>query len=151
MWNRRLTGRPCRKLIVFLLFVELYTVCASGQTDKPSDADIDRAIAECSVGTSRDVNVDAGLYRLKKRILSGKAAYSDSQIPRVLGSPVGDKSKIERFKTIQKCVIDKLHPEYETRSVPGAAPTIAPGPVELPGTPGLAPKKLPAPPNREGD
>ncbi|MGF6632868.1 hypothetical protein [Paraburkholderia sp. MM6662-R1] len=106
MKNRRRITRSHQKIMAAAMFVGLHAVCANGETAKLSDADVDRAIKACSVGKNLDVHVDAGLDLLKKRILSGKAGYTQSEIPSVIGTPVEmDQSKLELFKTIQDCVI----------------------------------------------
>ena len=81
-----------------------------GQQPKPTDDDIDRAIRVCSLGTKTDADVKGGLDVLKKRILTGEGSFSYSEIPSVIGAPVGtDDAKLKIFDKIQNCVVSKVY------------------------------------------
>ena len=97
---------------------------AFSQGNGPSDDDVDRALRVCSLGTKYDAKVEGGLELLKRRLVSGNGSYSESEIPSVIGSGVeSDKSKLDVFEKIQKCVVNIV---YKNRVIPDLPPSINP-------------------------
>src|SRR5258708_29752273 len=72
---------------------------------KPADAEIDRAIQDCSSGTATDDSIAGGLNLLRQRILAGEGGLAYSEIPAAIGVGLkADTTKIPIFDKIQQCV-----------------------------------------------
>lgn len=98
-------------------------VTAYGQQTMPTDADIDRAIHACSIGTKTDAEIESGLTLLKKRILSSEGKITYSEIPSVIGGSVQtDEAKVRLFEKIQECVVQKVYPTKSSDNLPPCAP-----------------------------